>query len=170
MTFAPLESLIIADASPLIGLAKISRLGLLRALTRELWIPRAVWLEVTAGASGRAEAGDLVSLLAGAVRDIDPVLAEKFIRQVDPGEAAAVALAITSPGCLLLIDDAEGRRVAESEGIRCIGAAGLLLRAKRAGLIPSLSDDLNALRMHGYFLGERLVRQLLVAAGERVVG
>ena len=103
------------------------------------------------------------------MRDIDPVLAEKFIRQVDLGEAAAVALAIASPGCLLLIEDAEGRRVAESEGIRCIGAAGLLLRAKRAGLIASLSDDLNALRMHGYFLGERLVRQLLVAAGERVV-
>ena len=169
MTFAPLESLIITDAIPLIGLAKIGRLGLLRELTGELWIPRAVWLEVTAGASGRAEAGDLVSLLAGAVRDIDPVLAEKFIRQVDLGEAAAVALAIASPGCLLLIEDAEGRRVAESEGIRCIGAAGLLLRAKRAGLIASLSDDLNALRMHGYFLGERLVRQLLVAAGERVV-
>ena len=54
MTFAPLESLIIADAIPLIGLAKIGRLGLLRELTRELWIPRAVWLEVTAGASGRA--------------------------------------------------------------------------------------------------------------------
>lgn len=35
MTFALLESLIIADASPLIGLAKIGRLGLLRSLARE---------------------------------------------------------------------------------------------------------------------------------------
>ncbi len=168
MTFAPLESLIIADVSPLIGFAKIGRLGLLRSLARELWIPRAVWLAVTAGASGRAEAGDLVSHLAGAVRDIDPVLSGKFVRQVDPGEAAAVALAITSPGCLLLIDDAAGRRVAEAEGIRCIGAAGLLLRAKRAGLISSLSDDLTGLRRHGYFLSEKLVGQLLAAAGERV--
>ena len=49
MTFATLESLIIADASPLIGLAKIGRLGILRGLAREVWIPRAVWLEVTAG-------------------------------------------------------------------------------------------------------------------------
>ncbi len=49
MTFAPLESLIIADASPLIGLAKIGRLGILHGLAREVWIPRAVWLEVTVG-------------------------------------------------------------------------------------------------------------------------
>jgi predicted nucleic acid-binding protein len=169
MTFGTPEPLVIADASPLIGLAKIGRLGILHRLAREVWIPRAVWLEVTAGASGRAEAGDLLSHLAGSVRDVDLVLTRKFIRQVDPGEAAAVALAITSPGCLLLIDDAAGRRVAEAEGIRCIGAAGLLLRAKRTGLIPSLAADLSALRMHGYFLSERLVVQLLAAAGERVI-
>ena len=110
-----------------------------------------------------------MSHLAGSVRDVDPALTVKFGRQVDPGEAAAVALATTSPGCLLLIDDAAGRRLAESEGIRCIGAAGLLLRAKRTKLIPSLATDLSALRAHGYFLSDRLVGQLLAAAGEGVV-
>lgn len=169
MISATPESLIIADASPLIGLVKIGRLGILRSLAREVWIPRAVWVELTVGARGRAEAGVLAAHLAGAVRDVDPALTSRFGRQVDPGEAAAVALATTQPGCLLLIDDAAGRRLAESEGIRCIGAGGLLLRAKRAGLIPSLATDLIALQAHGYFLSVRLIRQLLVAASEGAV-
>lgn len=107
-----------------------------------------------------------MDFLASSVRDVDPALTGNFVNQVDAGEAAAVALAAANPGCLLLIDDAAGRRLAEGEGIRCIGVGGLLLRAKRGGWIRSLAADLAALRGHGYFLSDRVMRQLLVAAGE----
>ena len=56
MAFVTPEPLIIADASPLIGLAKIGLLGILRGLAREVWIPRAVWVELTVGSHGRLRA------------------------------------------------------------------------------------------------------------------
>lgn len=166
MTSATPERLIVADASPLIGLVKIKRLGLLTQLAEDIWIPRVVWNELIAGGSGRSEVGELMDFLANAVRDVDPALTGDFVNQVDAGEAAAVALAAANPGCLLLIDDAAGRRLAESHDIRCIGVGGILLRAKRIGLIPSLAVELKALRQHGYFLGDGLIAHLLVAAGE----
>ena len=43
----PSEELIIADSSPLIGLARIEQLGLLPQLARRIGVPRAVWAEVT---------------------------------------------------------------------------------------------------------------------------
>lgn len=160
------ERLIVADASPLIGLAKVARLDLLRKLAEEVWIPHAVWCELIEGGRGRPEAEELAYFLSGAVREIDPVLAGRFATLVDAVEAEAVALAAANPGCLLLIDDAAGRKLAESQGIQCMGVAGLLLRAKRAGLIVSLTADLNALQGKGYFLSDRLIAQLLAAASE----
>ena len=43
----PSEEIIIADSSPLIGLARIEHLGLLPQLARRIGVPRAVWTEVT---------------------------------------------------------------------------------------------------------------------------
>ncbi len=166
MTSTVPERLIVADASPLIGLVKINRLGLLRRLAKEIWIPREVWTELIDNGGDRPEVAELAAFLSGAVQDIDPVQARRFSRQVDPGESAAVALATANPGCLLLIDDAAGRRLAESLGVRCVGVGGLLLRAKRAGLVPSLTIEMSALRAHGYYLGDKVTNELLKAAGE----
>ena len=43
----PSEEIIIADSSPLIGLARIGQLGLRPKLARRIGVPRAVWAEVT---------------------------------------------------------------------------------------------------------------------------
>jgi len=166
MTFVTPEALIVADASPLIGLAKIGRLGILDQLARQVWIPREVWEEVVERGRDRPEARMRALQFGASVCEADPVLTARFCQQIDSGEAAALALASAHPGCLLLIDDAAGRELAEAHGIRCVGAAGLLLRAKQAGLIDSLASDLAALRAHGFFMNERLVRKLLTAAGE----
>jgi len=66
------ERLIVADASPLIGLAKIGRLSLLRRLAEEVWIPRAVWRELIEGGSDRPEVKELSMLLTGSVRESEP--------------------------------------------------------------------------------------------------
>ena len=43
----PSEEIIIADSSPLVGLARIEQLGLLPQMARRIAVPRAVWAEVT---------------------------------------------------------------------------------------------------------------------------
>jgi hypothetical protein len=58
-------------------------------------------------------------------------------------------LALESPEAVVVVDDALARHVAETLGLRLKGTLGLLLDAKRAGLIPAvgiLLDQLQALR------------------------
>ncbi len=65
------EPLIIADASPLIGLAEIHRWGLLHQLAQEVWIPTAVWREVVEGRATQREVPALQAALAHCVREPD---------------------------------------------------------------------------------------------------
>lgn len=110
MTSPPRELLVIADASPLILLAKVGRLPLLTALAEEIWVPSIVWAEVVQGGGTRPEVAAITTLLAHAVREAEPALQAAYALQVDRGEAAALGLADRHRHALLLIDDGRGRR------------------------------------------------------------
>ena len=65
------------------------------------------------------------------------------------GEAEVLALALESADPVVMLDDAVGRRAAELLGIRLTGTLGLLLDAKRKGLVPTVApvlDELDRLR------------------------
>lgn len=165
MTSRPREPLIIADASPLISLAKIDQLALLRQVALEVWVPTMVWREITAGSDQR-EIERLTDALRDCIREPEASAYARFCREVDAGEAAALALASERPDAILLIDDAEGRRVAAAHSFRYFGTVGLLLRAKRLGLIESLSAEIAAIVAAGLYLDEAVIREVLKAAGE----
>jgi predicted nucleic acid-binding protein len=57
---------------------------------------------------------------------------------VDDGEAQAIALAQTIPDSIILQDDACARKIAHRVNLKQIGTIGLLLRAKRVGLINKI--------------------------------
>jgi predicted nucleic acid-binding protein len=59
------------------------------------------------------------------------------------------------------MDDAEGRRCARTLGMPLIGTLGIVLRARKAGLIPSAVDVIRELRLWGLFLDERMVQKAL---------
>lgn len=77
------EPLIIADASPLIGLAKIQRLGVLHQLAEEVWVPSAVWREIVERGAERAEVPTLVGSLANCVKEPDVEEFAAFRLQAD---------------------------------------------------------------------------------------
>ena len=86
---------------------------------------------------------------------------------LDPGEAEAIALAETYPDARLLIDEKKGRRVARALGLRQTGTAGVLLVAKKAGLIGAVAPVLDAMISdHAFRLGERHRLDVLRQAGE----
>lgn len=160
------EPLVICDASPLILLAKIEQAGLLLKLAKEVWIPDVVWHEVSRKSGSQPEIPMLVSLFSSCVRSVDAALQAAFQTQVDAGEAAALALAARHPQALLLMDDLRGRMLAQHQGFRCIGTLGLLLRARRHGLIAELKPLLASLKLHGMFVSRELESKTLLAAGE----
>ena len=62
----------------------------------------------------------------------------------------------------LLIDDKQGRSIAEQRGIHCLGLAGALLMAKQNNIISSLAEVLFALESNAnLYLDPTLKRSLL---------
>ena len=159
--------LIVADAGPLIAFARIEKLALLVEVLGKVLVPEAVIAECLfdaekPGASAIAKALEKKVL----TRVDDPVPALPLYPLLDPGESAAIRLALKR-SIPLLIDEKTGRKIATNLGISVIGTVGVLLVAKKYGHIEAIRPLLDAMRMQGYFVSEALIRAALNRAGER---
>jgi uncharacterized protein len=68
-------------------------------------------------------------------------------------------LAVEHPGSLVILDDRQGRGVAIHLGLNVIGTLGVLLIAKRKGLIQSLATAIDHLQTR---VGFRIAADLKV--------
>jgi predicted nucleic acid-binding protein len=65
------------------------------------------------------------------------------------------------------IDERKARRVARSVyGLRVIGAARILVEAKRRGYLKRVDETIRRIRDGGYWLHDDIVRSVLREAGE----
>jgi len=160
----------VSNTSPLLNLAIIGHLDLLRAQFTEVLIPVGVLTELRLDEPlpGSPELGK--ALAEGWLRVVeiqDRPLIALLQRTLDLGESEAITLAVEVGPDALLIDERDGRRVAASLKLPVIGALGVLLRAKMDGSIPTLQEAVTALEVRaGFRIAPGLVRELLAAAGE----
>jgi len=157
----------VVDASPLLFLAKIDRLAVLRDRAPEVLIPKAVLGEILAHADPAAavlrEAAETWLHVAG-IDDRRAV--ELLLADLGPGETEVIALARERGTARVVMDDLDARRFARRVGLAPIGTLGLLLAARLRGEIPSLRTEILRLRDVGFYVSEALVRAALEAAGE----
>jgi predicted nucleic acid-binding protein len=93
----------------------------------------------------------------------DPLL----IAELDRGEASVIAGAKALGVRNVLIDERKARRIASAVfGLTVRGSAGLLLEAKRRGLIPVVRPCLESMISGGYFISDAVVAACVAAAGE----
>lgn len=167
--------MVISDSSTLIHLSAIGRLALLRELYGQIIIPPAVWREVVDEGRGRAGAAEVrAARKSGWIALLPPSnepLAYSLKRDLDEGEAEAIALALEHQADLILLDESDARSLASRHGLRKTGAIGVLMRAKREGKIASLRAELERLRnQSGFWIEDGLCQQALEAAGETIEG
>lgn len=158
---------IVSDATPLIALAKIGHLHLLRDLFGTVLIPEAVYEEVVAHAQGRPGASEVAQ--ADWIHRRIPVDRRKvnYLRaDLDWGEAEALVLAEESAADWVLVDEPKARLVAEILGLQFMGTLGVLLLAKRLGKIEAVRPLLDELRANKFRLSDRVCRAVLQGAGE----
>lgn len=82
------------------------------------------------------------------------------------GESEAIVLAEELGASQLLIDEKAARKVAMARKLPLIGTMGILLLAKRRGLLDSVKNVLDEMQAQGTRISERLYVQVLVLAGE----
>mgnify|MGYP005844519263 FL=1 len=84
---------------------------------------------------------------------------------LDAGECAAIGRALEI-GAAVLVDDAAARAHAAALGLRVTGTLGVLVRARRRGLVGALGPMIDTLRAGGQRSSREAVAQALAAAGE----
>lgn len=100
--------------------------------------------------------------------EVAAILADReHFTDLGAGEASTLALAIqNSDRCLVLMDEPLGRAHARTHGVAVTGLAGVLLAAKRAGLISNVGHLLERLEGSNFRLSEEVIRTVLEQAGE----
>lgn len=160
----PDGELVVADTSPLLNVALIGRLDLLREQFDGVTAPEQVWDELAAGDDGL---DDLRALRDEGFLELVPVeessLFVELRRELDRGEAAALAYAIDADADLVLLDERDARRVARRHDRSVTGVIGVLLRAAERDRID-LRDELDRLRAEGFWISDELYHDVLDAA------
>ena len=150
-----MTGIVVADTGPLIALGRVECLKLLHGLYQDILIPPAVREELRLGSErpgarqsaealeqGWLQVQELSAGSAQALSDLMLVL--------DPGEAEAILLAEEMNCKFLLIDERKGRAIANRRGVPVVGIAGVLLAAKKRGLIDAVVPILKNLEQAGY--------------------
>ena len=136
----------VSNAGPLIHLAKIGRINLLKEIFNGIIIPESVKVEVI---DKGKEKGKSDAFLIGNIDWIkvvdDPSDADQLAEKVGihRGEACAILLA-KSLNVPVLLDDSDARKFALGLGLEVVGSIGIIIRAVKLGLI-SKEDGLKDL-------------------------
>ena len=155
----------VINSGPLVALSLAGRLDLLTELFSEFWIPEAVFHEVAVAGLGRPGSSDISDMRWASHVRASPIPDPLLIAELDPGEAAVIALARSVSPCLLIIDEKRGRRIAHHiYGLPVKGTAGLLVEAHRRGLLGDLRPTLLDLKRAGYYLSDAVIESACAAA------
>jgi len=158
--------IVVSDTSSISNLLMIGEIEILRRTFKEVLIPPAVYDEL-----GRIEKHRLFLEDSDWIMRVelsDPTLFNQIRQTLDLGESEAIALAVEVKADFLLIDEADGRAVAESLGINITGLFGVLIVAKEQGYISAVRPYIEKLTEQARFRASgRIVDTVLELAGER---
>ncbi|MCB0557806.1 MAG: DUF3368 domain-containing protein [Lewinellaceae bacterium] len=146
-----MSEVVIADTSCLILLYKIGCLDLLKSLFSEVM----------------EEYGNPLPAFIKSKTVSNQILPFIINARLGQGEATAIQLSSENPGCLLIIDELKGRKVAESLGIRITGTLGLLVEAKSEGHIKSVKEIIAKIKTTNFRFSEALENMILELSNEK---
>ena len=160
--------IVVSDTSPVSNLFLIGELDLLRRIYNEILMPKAVMDE-------------LIELEKFGI-NIDAVKQSEWIKcfevternnvnellsELDLGEAESIVLAKELHADWLLIDETKGRKIAKDNGLQTIGLLGVLLLAKKEGIINEVKPYVEQLISKAKFrISQELFQRILTLANE----
>lgn len=164
--------IVVADAGPLIHLSLVGRLRLLPVLYEQILVPDLVYNEVVKEGDALPGSAELrgADWIERVPHDPRAPLLQVLRAQLDPGEAAAIWVAVERKATLVLSDDRPARLATVQLGLAVRGTLGILVEAKRRGEIQEVAPVVTELRSRGVWLSDRLIARILAEAGESDLG
>ena len=155
---------VIVNTTPIIALADIGYLNLLKELYGEILIPEAVLSEIISEpAHTLVKQSDWIKVKKA------PIQSQKnsFSTRLHAGEIEVITLAQECSADLLILDDNMAKKTAKYLGLTGTGTMGVLLRAKREGHIEKVKPIVDRLIADGLFISSTVKEYVLSQAGEQ---
>ena len=156
---------VVSNTTPILSFIKLNRLDILEKIYKEIIIPEAVHLELEKGKDKYYKNISGKSWIK-IVKVKNKSLIRQLEKDLDKGEAEALALSIEISADLLLIDEKFGRKIAQEKGIKITGTIGVLLKAKKRGIVKEVKPLIYELIEKGNYYKESFVKLVLKHSGE----
>ncbi len=157
---------VICNTSPIQYLYQADMLELLPALAGQVYVPEAVVAELEEGRSRNVLLPALEDLSWLIVRPVRNRTLLPLVTHLGDGEKEVLALGLETQDALLLLDDRDARRYAQTLGLEISGTLGLLLRAKERGILDAVRPALDRLQALRFRLNPRTRQMVLKCASE----
>jgi uncharacterized protein len=161
---------VISNTSPLLNLAIVEHLFLLRQQFGQIYIPSAVFTELKInenlpGSPALQAAINEGWLISRTVTNTG--LVSLLRRDLHQGESEAIVLAVELTGEKILLDEKEARQAARALGLSVTGVLGIILRVYHEGTIPSVQSVIQRLQQDANFrIAPGLLAEILDKSGE----
>ena len=157
---------VIVNSTPLIAFSKVDKLELLKTMYEEIYIPGAVFEEVT-------KKNDIVRekilqndwIHIEKIQDIND--RRMYSAKLHAGEVEVMILAQEQDeSVLVVIDDYAARKTAEFLGLRLTGTIGVLIKAKQQGILKQVMPVIKDMQFCGIYFSQKLIAQIKNLSGE----
>jgi predicted nucleic acid-binding protein len=156
----------VINASPLILLCRAEKLVLLHEFAAHIFVPTAVAKEILARGKSDVTAKAIESTPWIEIIPAAPIPEAIASWGLGLGESSVLAVAAARPDVTAIIDDLNGRKCAVSLGIPVRGTLGIVLAAKRRGVIRQARPVLEDLIASGLYLQRQILDDALRRVGE----
>lgn len=157
---------VVINSTPIIALYEIGQLGLLKELYHSVIIPEAVYQEVT-------QKDDELKQWISQNREWFVCQKIQFENEkkmyhakLHKGEVEVMILAQEMNADLVILDDLLARKTAEYLGLNITGTVGVLIKAKRKGILSEVMPLVDNMLGHGIYLSDKLIQSIRKIANE----
>lgn len=147
---------IIVDTSTLIALSKIAQIDILNTLYDSIYVTGSVKEEFSENLPEWMKTLDIENVN----------LVYFFSEKLGSGESETITAGLENPDFLLVLDDLEARKTAKKLNLKITGLLGIMVKAKRMGIINSLKEVLTQLGATDFRISKELISKALEEVGE----
>ena len=160
--------MIVSNTTPISNFLHLGQMEILKTIFKELHVPMAVYSEIEAYFSGDNQWQECLNdkFIIRVEVQTSPKIKE-FMTHLHMGEAEALCLCIENNAQLCLLDDRDARIIARLNNIPISGTLGVLMKAKKMGIIESVKEIMDRLRTdHHYWIDDAMYNKVLNLSGE----
>ena len=155
---------VVVNTTPLIALAEIGELHLLKDLYGEIYIPDAVFEEIKS-----EPAYSEVRVASEWIKQVSVSPAgntDMLSSRLHTGEVEVIQYARESDADLVILDDQLARRTAKYLGLTITGTLGVIIKAKEKGYVQSVKPIMDKLIQNGLYISPKVQEDVLKLSDE----